>query len=298
MQDITTALLQQLGWTDMPAWSGLLIAVIDVIIIVLLALFVKGLVGRTLQSIHQRLAKRTKNVEEQKRIDTIDRMLRYVTSVVISIITIMVILDELGVSIAPFLATAGVVGIAISFGAQSLVKDFFTGFVLLLENQIRQGDFIEAASRSGTVEEVTLRHVRLRDGEGTVHFLPNSSITTVTNYSREFAYAVVDMNVGYQTSLGQAYDIIKSVDADLRADPEMASKLLDELEILGVTTLGDSSFVLRIRVKVRALEQWGVKRAMLAKLKDAFKQAGFDMPLPQRIIHLSHDEAASTSKNA
>lgn len=293
MQETTTALMQELGFTDLPAWAGLLISSLNIVIIVLLAMLARALLGRVLSTVHARLVLRARGTEEKKRIDTIDRILRYIASVVITVVTIMVVLDELGVSIAPFLATAGVVGIAISFGAQSLVKDYFTGFVMLLENQIRQGDFIEVANRSGTVEEVTLRHVRLRDGEGAVHFVPNSSITTVSNFSREFAYAVVDINVGYQTNLGQAYDVITTVGAELKADPAVASKVLNDLEILGVTSLGDSSIVLRIRVKVLALEQWGVKRVLLAKLKHAFEQAGIEIPFPQRVLHINQAENAS-----
>jgi small conductance mechanosensitive channel len=296
MQETIVELLKELGVTEIPAWADLLIWSLNIIIILLLAFVVRTLVGRLLTSVHARLTQRARGTEEKKRIDTIDRMLRYITSVVITVVTIMVVLSELGISIAPFLATAGVVGIAVSFGAQSLVKDYFTGFVMLLENQIRQGDFIEVAQRSGTVEEVTLRHVRLRDGEGVVHFVPNSSITIVSNFSREFAYSVVDINVAYQTHLGQAYDAIKSVGGELRADPSVASKLLEDLEILGVTALGDSSMVLRIRVKVRALEQWGVKRLLLAKLKHAFEQAGIEIPLPQRVLHINQTDASTTHR--
>lgn len=298
MQQATTELLQALGLTTLPAWAELLIAGLNIVIIVLLALLVRTLMGRVLTTVHARLWARARDSEEKKRIDTIDRILRYITAVVVSVITIMVVLDELGVSIAPFLATAGVVGIAISFGAQSLVKDYFTGFVMLLENQIRQGDFVEVAQRSGTVEEVTLRHVRLRDGEGVVHFVPNSSITTVSNFSREFAYAVVDINVGYETNLGQAYDVVKSVGAELRADPDLTDKVLEDLEILGVTALGDWAMVLRIRVKVRALEQWGIKRIMLAKLKQAFEDAGIEIPMPQRVLHINHTDTSTTDRAA
>ena len=286
MQDFTMALLNELGWTELPAWAILVVSSLNIVAIIVLALIARALVGRLLNAVHTRLSQRTIDIEERKRIDTIDRIFRYITSVVIAAITIMVILGDLGISIAPFLATAGVVGIAVSFGAQSLVKDYFTGFVMLIENQIRQGDFIAVAGHSGTVEEVTLRHVRLRDGEGVVHFVPNSSITTVSNFSREYAYAVVDVGVGYQTNLGQAYEVIKSVGADLQADPNLEGKILGDIEILGVTQLADSSIMLRTTMKVRALEQWGIKRITLARLKQAFEEAGIEIPFQQRVLHI------------
>jgi len=288
MQELTMALLNKLGFGDIPPWAMLIVASLNFVAIIVLALISRALVGRLLDAVHDRLTQRTAGIEEKKRIDTIDRIFRYITSVVIAAITIMVILGDLGISIAPFLATAGIVGIAVSFGAQSLVKDYFTGFVMLIENQIRQGDFIAVAGHSGTVEEVTLRHVRLRDGEGVVHFVPNSSITTVSNFSREYAYSVVDVGVSYQTNLGQAYDVIKSVGDELQADPTLKGKILDDIEVLGVTQLADSSIMLRTRIKVLALEQWGIKRIMLAQLKQAFEQAGIEIPFQQRVLHINN----------
>ena len=151
-------------------------------------------------TLHKRLLARAPGVEERKRVNTLDRIFGYILSVVIVVVTVMLVLSEMGISIAPLLATAGVVGIAISFGAQSLVKDYFTGFVMLMENQIRQSDVIDIANKTGTVEEVTLRYVRLRDGDGAVHFVPNSAISTVTNHSRDFAYSVVEIGVAYSVN--------------------------------------------------------------------------------------------------
>lgn len=292
MQEPIIELLNSFGWNDIPAWVGLLISAINVAVIIAIALIVRALIGKALGIAHTRLRARMSGVEERKRIDTLDRIFGYIASVVIAVITIMVVLAELGISIAPFLATAGVVGIAISFGAQSLVKDYFTGFVMLIENQIRQGDFVEVASKSGTVEEVTLRYVRLRDGEGTVHFVPNSSITTVSNHSRDFAFAVVEVGIGYDANLGQTYEVIKQVGNELRNDSRLASKTLDDIEILGVTQLADSAVTVRVRMKVVAMEQWGIKREILARLKQAFEQAGIDIPFPQRVIRITNNALA------
>lgn len=291
MQDIVVEILNTLGVTSIPPWALLIISSLNVVIIIILALAARKVIGRLLSIVHGRLRARMTGVEERKRIDTIDRIFGYVASVVIGVITVMVVLGELGISIAPFLATAGVVGIAVSFGAQSLVKDYFTGFVMLIENQIRQGDFVDVAGKSGSVEEVTLRYVRLRDGEGTVHFVPNSAITTVSNHSRDFAYAVVDVGIGYDANLGRTYEVIHEVGQALREDPKLGSKILEDIEILGVTALADSAVTVRIRMKVIALEQWGVRRAILANLKQAFEKAGIEIPFPQRVVRLTHESA-------
>jgi len=210
--------------------------------------------------------------------------------VVIILLAVMLVMGELGLSIAPFLAAAGVVGIAVSFGAQSLVQDYFTGLVMLLENQIRQDDYIEVGGKAGSVEEVTLRYVRLRDGEGAVHYVPNSQITTVTNRSREFAYAVVEVSVAYDTPLDQAFEVIKKTADLLQTRPDMAGKFLGETEMFGVTQLSEAMVTIRIRVKVPAGDQWGVKREILGALKTALQQANIHMALPQRIVRtISND---------
>jgi moderate conductance mechanosensitive channel len=287
VQNAVVELLDSFGLAAVEPWVMLIISSLNVILIVVLALIVRRVARRLLRAVHEKLGARAPGIEEKKRIDTLGRIAGYLVSVLIGIIAGMLILSELGVSIAPFLATAGVAGIAISFGAQSLVKDYFTGFVMLVENQIRQGDVVDVAGKSGRVEEVTLRYVRLRDGEGAVHYVPNSSISTVTNHSREFAYAVVEVGVSYSAHLGKTYEVIKEVGRQLREDPVFAEKILEDIEIMGVSQLADSSVTLRIRMKVVALEQWGVRREILAQLKQAFDAAGIEIPFPQRVVRIA-----------
>jgi len=286
MQEVVLELLQSLGWQDVPPWVTLVILSLNVVLVIVLALVTRRVLRRLLKVVHQRLVMRAPGLEERKRIDTLDRIFGYVVSVVISIIAIMLVLAELGISIAPLLATAGVVGIAISFGAQSLVKDYFTGFVMLMENQIRQGDFVDVAGKSGAVEEVTLRYVRLRDGEGAVHYVPNSAITTVTNHSREFAFAVIEIGVSYRANLGKTYEVIKDVGAKLKQDPGFAPVILGDIEVHGVQQLADSSVTIRLRMKVLASEKWVVRRALLGALKEAFDAAGIEIPFPQRVVRM------------
>jgi small conductance mechanosensitive channel len=188
----------------------------------------------------------------------------------------MLVLSEIGISIAPILAAAGVVGLAVGFGAQSLVKDFFTGFFLLLENQVRQGDVVEVAGKSGCVEEVTLRYIRMRDYEGNVHFVPNGTITSVTNKSRVYSYAVVDVRVAYRENMEEVFSLLREIGADLRRDPEFGVKVLEELEIAGVENFTDNAMIVRARAKVLPSEQANVRRELLRRVNQRFSQSSIE----------------------
>jgi small conductance mechanosensitive channel len=216
---------------------------------------------------------------------TLVRVLRYVATVLITIVAGMLVLHELGLSIAPLLAAAGVAGIAIGFGAQSLVKDYFTGVIMLLEDQARVGDVIEAGGKSGLVEAVTLRHLRLRDYDGNVHYVPNGTISTVTNRSRGYAYAVIEVGIAYRENVDEAFEIMHEVGRALRLDPELGPKIIEDLEIAGVDRWADSSVILRCRMKTLPLQQWSVRRAFLKRLKQAFDAKGIEIPFPHVTIY-------------
>lgn len=256
-----------------------------IVLIVVLAWLAHAFSHKLIRTFRIYLTKNLDDAEEHKRISTLGRAFRYIASVVITLISGTLILGELGVSIAPILGAAGVVGLAIGFGAQSLVKDFFTGFFLLLENQMRQGDVIEAGGKAGMVEEITLRYVRMRDYDGNVHFVPNGTITTVTNMTRDYAYSVIDVGVAYRESIDQALDVMRQVGVELRADPQFAAKILDDLELAGVNEWADSAVILRCRFKVAPIEQWGIRREYLRRLKAAFDSAGIEIPFPHLTLY-------------
>ncbi|HUQ74260.1 MAG TPA: mechanosensitive ion channel family protein [Burkholderiales bacterium] len=225
--------------------------------------------------------------DEITRVETLARVFRHAATIVISIVAGTLVLDALGISIAPILATAGVAGLAIGFGAQSLIKDYFTGFFLLLEDQVRQDDIVEIAGKTGLVEEVTLRYVRLRDGDGYVHFISNGEIKLVTNRTRGFARAVVDISVGYGVDIEQALAVMRAVGAAMRADAKWAARVADDIEVLGVEKLADSAVVLRCQLRVMPpSEQWNVKREYQKRLKQAFDQRGIEIPFPQLTVHV------------
>lgn len=276
-------------------WAGMGSATttaIRITVIVAAAWSLAAMLRRAIRAFRIRVASRLDDREAVKRAETLGRVFRYLVTVVVTLVAGMLVLGELGVSVAPILGAAGVVGLAVGFGAQSLVRDYFTGFFILLENQIRQGDVVKLSSEhSGVVEEITLRFVRLRDYEGRVHFVPNGQITSVINMSRGFAHAVVDVGVAYREDVDEVMDVMREVAAELRADEGFSSRILEDLEIAGVEAWADSSVVIRCRFKVEALEQWAVRREYLRRLKAAFDRRGIEIPFPHVTVYAGQDRA-------
>jgi len=266
-------------------WSPALRASLNVLIILALTWTALIIVNRGVRRFRVYMETRAHDGEEAKRIGTLCRAFRYVGSVAIFVIAAMLVMSELGISIAPVLATAGVAGIAIGFGAQSLVKDYFAGLFLLLEDQIRQGDVVQIAGIGGQVEEVTLRYVRLRDFEGHVHFVPNGEIKIVTNRTRDYAQALIEVGVAYREDTDEAMAVMREVGAGMRADAAWGGRILDEVELVGVERWADSAVILRCRVKVVGIEQWNVRREFLRRLKKAYDARGIEIPFPHLTVY-------------
>lgn len=260
-----------------------------IVVIVIAAWILIGVLQRAIRAFRIRIASRLDDREAVKRAETLGRVFRYIVAVVVSLIAGMLVLGELGISVAPILGAAGVVGLAVGFGAQSLVKDYFTGFFILLENQIREGDVVKLGDHAGLVEVVTLRYVQLRDYDGHVHFVPNGQITTVVNLSRGFAQAVMDIGVAYRENTDAVMEVMREVGAQLREDPAFSPRILDALEIAGVERWADSAVVIRCRFKCVALEQWTVRREYLRRLKHAFDAKGIEIPFPHLTIYAGQD---------
>lgn len=240
---------------------------------------------RLIRSLRIAFSNTLDNPEDVKRCATLGRVFRYITSVVITVVAGMVVLGELGISIAPILGAAGVVGVAVGFGAQSLVKDFFSGFFLLLENQMRHGDVVEVAGIGGVVEDMTLRYVQLRDNDGNVHFIPNGTISTVTNKTSGYAYAVIDAGIAYREDIDEALAVMGAVGKTMRLDAAWQSRILEDVEIVGVENWADSAVTLRCRFKVAPIEQWSVRREFLRRLKYAFDSENIEIPYPHLTIY-------------
>ena len=232
-----------------------------------------------------RIASRLDDREAVKRAETLGRVFRYLIGVIVSLVAGMLMLSEVGISVAPILGAAGVAGLAVGFGAQSLVRDYFNGFFLLLEDQIRQGDVVKFGEHAGSVEEVTLRYVRLRDYDGRVHYVPNGEIRTVINFSRGYAQSVVDVGVAYREDVDNVMRVMKEVAKALREDADCGPRILDDFELAGVERWDDSAVVIRGRFRVRPLEQWTVRREYLRRLKAAFDVQSIEIPFPQMTLH-------------
>jgi small conductance mechanosensitive channel len=236
------------------------------------------------------LSKPEHNVRQAARAETVGSILRSVGSVIIWSIAIMSILAEVGVSIGPLIASAGIVGVALGFGAQSLVKDFLSGIFMILEDQFGVGDIIDVGPASGVVEAITLRSTRLRAVDGTVWHVPNGEILRVGNMSQQWSRALLDLEVAYGTDLDVASTVIHEVLEELHAEPEWGTKILEPPEIWGVEALGASGIAIRVVIKTVPGEQWGVMREVRRRVKARFDAEGIEIPFPQQTVWFRHDD--------
>ena len=255
--------------------------------IIIIALLLTNLIRRAINLFGYEIARNSRDQDAVKRANTLGRVFRYITSVTIYLIAFMLILSELKINIAPILGAAGIVGVAIGFGAQSLVKDYVGGLFILIEDQIRQGDSIKIEGYEGTVEEITLRYVRLRDYDGFVHFIPNGQIRIVTNLGRDFSYATFDIALDYEVNLDKAIKLMQEVSEKLRKSLTYKTKVLSDIEISGVDRLNESSLVIKARIKTQAMEHSNIRREYLRLMKQAFQKAKIKPPYSQVIIHRS-----------
>lgn len=201
----------------------------------------------------------------------------------------LMLLAELGMNIVPLITAAGVVGLAIAFGAQNLIRDYFYGFIILLENQYQINDVIKIGDISGLVERITLRITVLRDLEGTVHFLPHGEVKSVSNMTHGWSRALFDIGVAYKENTDRVIQVLKDLGREMRRDPEYSSVILDEPEMLGVNQLGDSAVVIRFFLKTRPQKQWGVKRELLRRIKNKFDELGIEIPFPHQTVYNRFD---------
>jgi small conductance mechanosensitive channel len=224
--------------------------------------------------------------EVEKRIDTLFGILHGIMRVVVSAVAIMLILRNIGIDIAPILAGAGVVGLAVGFGAQELVRDVISGFFMLLENHIRTGDVVQVNGTGGLVEKVGLRTIVLRDAAGIVHVFQNGKVSTLSNMTKEWSAMVFDIGVAYDTDIPLAIDTMTQVAEQLQLDPEYGPRILEKMEVFGVETFGPSEIVIKARIKTKPGEQWPVAREYRKRLKVAFDDAKISFPFPQRTVWL------------
>jgi moderate conductance mechanosensitive channel len=221
-----------------------------------------------------------------QRADALGALARSVATTVIWVIVVTMALGQLGIQLGPLIAGAGIVGVALGFGAQDLVKDFLSGVFMLIEDQFGVGDIIDAGEAAGVVEGISLRSTRVRDIDGTLWHIPNGEIRRVGNMSQEFARAMLDIGVAYGADVDAAADIIERVAVEMSSEPDYENVFLDVPEILGVERLGTDSVDIRLLIKTQPAKQWAVSRELRRRIKNAFDAAGVEIPFPQRTVWL------------
>lgn len=219
-----------------------------------------------------------------------------VTGVVLTAAALTVL--NIFIPIGPLLAGVGVLGLAVSFGAQSLVKDLISGFFILLENQFTVGDIVEINGKSGVVERMTLRVVMLRDVEGTLHIMPNGSIDVVSNKTQGWSRAVIDIGVAYKERVDEVIRVMKETLQDLWNDSHWRGRLMKSPEVWGVEGLADSAVQIRVVAETRPGKQWEIKREIRRRLKNRFDQEGIEIPFPQRTLHFPRDQTEQDLSSA
>ncbi|MCK4409404.1 MAG: mechanosensitive ion channel family protein, partial [Candidatus Eisenbacteria sp.] len=217
---------------------------------------------------------------------TLGKVIRSITRILVWGVALMMVLKELGIDIGPILAGIGIMGLAVGFGAQSLVKDFLASMFILIENQYNVGDVIKAAGASGLVERITLRATTLRDHEGNVHIIPNGTIDVVTNKTRQWSRFVLDIGVAYKENVDEVMGVLKEIGDELAADPKFASMITAPLEVLGVQDFADSAVVIRVMFTTQPVKQWTVGREFRRRVKNTFDAKGIEIPFPHTTIYL------------
>lgn len=230
--------------------------------------------------------------ESQKRIETITRLIRQGLLLALWITAGLVILQELGVEVGPIMASAGIAGVALGFGAQNLVRDVISGFFIILENQIRVGDVAVINGTGGLVEKINFRTTVLRDNAGTVHVFPNGTINTLANMTNEWSAYVFNLRVAYHENVDKVVEVIRSVGQQMLADDKFKSKMLGEPEIFGIDALSDSAIVIQGRLKTKPIRQWDVGREFLRRIKLAFEANAIEIPFPQQSVRFSTGQNA------
>ena len=274
---MTRLLDRGLDWT---LTSGLRIAFI--VASVLVALWLYRTLTRRLQALLEGVAP---TAEQAKRAATLTHIVRDVGVIALIVVAGMMVLAELGIDLKPILAAAGIGGLAVGFGAQSLVKDVISGFFLLLENQVRVGDVVNIGGTGGLVEGITLRTIVLRDLAGNVHIIPHGSVDRVTNMTKDYSRYVFDVGVAYREDPDEVMQILREIGEELCRDPAFGPDIVEPLEILGVDKFADSAVIIKCRITTKPIQQWRIGREMNRRIKKTFDLRGIEIPFPHQTLY-------------
>ena len=254
-----------------------------VVVIVLIWLF--NAISRNLEKVILKRSDALHDKEAQKRVKTLMSIGRGIMRLILWAIFALILLKRIGIEIGPIIASAGIAGIAIGFGAQELIRDFLAGFFVLLDNQIRTDDIVVINGTTGVVEKIELRTIRLRDHSGVVHIFQHGKVNTLSNMTKEWSALVFEIGVAYKEDVDTVIAIMKSVGEDLEKDSRFSGNILEPISILGVEQFANSSIQLKVRIKTQTGEQWQTRREYMRRLKYAFDKNGIEIPFPHTTLY-------------
>jgi small conductance mechanosensitive channel len=279
------------------SWDTMIKTGLRVFVMILCAWVAMKLLQKFLQRLENNLIKKSVREgeppsESQKRIETIVRLIKQGLQLALWLTFGLVILKEFGVEVAPILASAGVVGLAVGFGAQNLVRDIISGFFIILENQIRVGDVAIVNGTGGLVEQINFRTTVLRDLAGVVHIFPNGNISTLSNMTSEWSAYVFEIGIAYGENIDHVIEIMKEAGRILREDSTFGKCMMEDPDIFGIEKFGDSAVVIKGRIKTKPSRQWEVGREFLRRIKYAFDENNIEIPFPHRSIYFGENSKA------
>ncbi|MEX2008828.1 MAG: mechanosensitive ion channel domain-containing protein, partial [Dongiaceae bacterium] len=283
--------LQTLDWLASDLGRRLTGGALTIAVVLVFAALLSELAGALIERYLERRDVAGRVVARSGRARTLLPLLRNALRLVLGVIVVLVALSEIGLDIGPLLAAAGVVGLAVGFGAQTLVKDVITGVFILAEDSIAVGDVVDVGGHAGVVEGLTIRTLRLRDLAGSVHTVPFSEVTTVKNLTKDFSYAVMDIGVAYREDVDAVIATLKEIAAAMQADAAFGPEILEPMEVLGLDSFGDSAVVIKARIKTRPVKQWMVMREFNRRMKRVFDEKGIEIPFPHQTIYFGEDKA-------
>jgi small-conductance mechanosensitive channel len=271
-------------------WEQIIFTSTRILLVLLLAWLGMVILRKMLSQVEKSLLKQSEIAgeppsESEKRVETLIRLIRQAAFIVLWVTTILILLKEIGIDVGPILASAGIVGLAVGFGAQNLVRDVISGFFIILENQVRVGDVAIVNGTGGLVERVNFRTIILRDLGGIVHIFPNGTITTLSNLTNDWSAYVFNIGVAYKENTDKVIEIMKNVGSEMKQDENVGSFMLEEPEIFGVDKFDDSAVVIKGRIKTKPIRQWEVGREYLRRIKFAFDNAGIEIPFPHQTLY-------------
>jgi moderate conductance mechanosensitive channel len=280
------------AWMQTPAGRAVLGRAAAILLVLVIAVMLWEISSSIIERYLTATGRDGNKVQRSARVRTLLPLIRNFVAILLITLVSLIVLSEIGVDTAPLLAGAGVVGLAIGFGAQTLVKDVITGLFILIEDTIAIGDIVNVAGKGGQVEAMSVRSIRLRDYDGSVHTIPFSEVTTVLNQTKGFSYYVFDVGIAYDEDTDRVMQVLRDLSAELRADREFGPLILDNIDIAGVDKFGDFAVMIKARIKTLPIKQWAVGREFNRRMKKRFDELGIEIPFPSRTVYLAGSKEA------